>query len=75
MSDCKHIWDEGDEFCINCMSDKCLVDRIKELEAENERLRGSIENAPHHASCWGGMVDGRGEEYPCNCWKAQEEEI
>ena len=42
--------------------------RIRELEAERDRLREAIENAPHDSGCYIALWPEEPEE--CNCWKS-----
>lgn len=37
-----------------------------ELQAENERLRDAIDDAPHEPSCEASLTNGH-----CDCWKSE----
>jgi len=42
------------------------------LQAENDRLREAIENAPHHRRCAVFELCRNGNKpLPCDCWKAK----
>ncbi len=47
-------------------------ERIRELKAENARLRGVIKDAPHSLGC-AGLYDKNAPTWmrpgKCNCWK------